>query len=185
MEENNENSLKQQNDILRIAVLGPESTGKSTLSEQLAIHYKTIWMPEYAREYLKNKADSYNLEDILKIAQHQLQLEKNNFSNAKKIIFADTELIIAKVWCEAVYKICPDWISKNMIQNKYDFYLLTYPDIPWEPDPLRENPHRRDFFFRWYEQELKNMNAQYAIIKGFGKDRLQNSISAIDHFLKK
>jgi NadR type nicotinamide-nucleotide adenylyltransferase len=173
---------KNDYNIIRIALIGPESTSKSTLSKELAKHYKTVWVKEYAREYLKTINRKYVLDDILQIAQEQFRLEQKLLSRAYQYIFVDTELIISKVWCEDVFKTCPDWINENIIKNKYDLYLLTYPDLPWEADPLRENPNRREFFFNWYEKELKTINANYAIIKGVGEERLKNSIEVIEKF---
>ena len=172
--------MAQKTDIIRIALIGPESTAKSKLSVGLAKYYKTIGIPEYARNYLKNREKNYTLDDILIISKAQLNMEQQSLSKANTFIFADTELIISKVWCEDVFKTCPEWISENSIKNKYDLYLLTYPDLQWKQDVLRENPHRRQFFFDWYERELKNINAHYVIIKGEGAARLKNCIEAID-----
>ena len=177
--------MAQETDIIRIALIGPESTAKSTLSEDLAKYYKTIWIPEYARKYLKNREKKYTQDDILIIAKAQLNQEQQSMSKANTFIFADTELIISKVWCEDVFKTCPEWISENSIKMKYDLYLLTSPDLQWKEDVLRENPHRRQFFFDWYERELKNINANYVIIKGEGDARLKNCIEAIDLFYNK
>ena len=171
---------KKTDQIIRIALIGPESTAKSTLSEQLAGHYKTVWVQEYSREYLQQINRKYTLEDVLKIAQQQLELENRLIKKANRFIFADTELIVSKVWCEDVFNISPDWITKNILPTKYDLYLLTAPDLPWQEDPVRENPHRREFFFNWYESELKAINARYVVINGIGEMRLQNAIDAID-----
>jgi NadR type nicotinamide-nucleotide adenylyltransferase len=168
--------------VIRIALIGPESTAKSTLSEMLANHYNTVWVKEYSREYLKT-ASRYKLADILEIAKAQLANENKLIKKANKLLFADTELIISKVWCEDVFKTCPEWINKNILPNKYDLYLLTYPDLEWEHDPLRENPHRRQFFFNWYESELQSIHAKYKIIKGKNEERLKNAIKAIEKFI--
>ncbi|MGQ0828617.1 MAG: AAA family ATPase [Bacteroidota bacterium] len=171
---------KEINSIIRIALIGPESTAKTTLSENLANHYKTVLVKEYAREYLSNLHRKYNINDILTIAKEQLKHEQQLLLQANKFIFVDTELILAKVWCEDLFNTCPDWILKNILNYQYDLYLLTFPDIPWEEDPLRENPHRRELLFNWYEKELKKINANYAIIKGVGRSRLDNCISIIE-----
>lgn len=171
---------KQTQGVIRIALIGPESTAKSTLAESLAKHYNTMWVQEYSREYLASIDRKYTLDDIVIIAKEQLKREQKISTVANKFIFADTELLLSKVWCEDVFKTCPDWISENIISYKYDFYLLTNPDIPWEEDVVRENPHRRTFFFDWYERELKAINANYTVIKGQGKERLQNCIEAIE-----
>lgn len=176
--------MEKKNDhIIRIALLGPESTGKSTLSEQLAKHYNTVWVKECAREYLSKINRKYTLDDVLKIAETQLWQEQESLSSANKFIFADTELIISKVWCEDVFNTCPKWILQNIKDHKYDLYLLTYPDLRWEKDPLRENPNRRYFFFNWYERELIKINATYSIIRGTDTVRLQNALEQIEKFL--
>ncbi|MDF2438242.1 MAG: putative ATPase/kinase involved in metabolism [Bacteroidota bacterium] len=168
--------------IIRIALIGPESTAKSTLSEHLAKHYNTVWVKEYSREYLQS-VDNYTLADVLVIAQRQLETENELLKKANQCIFADTELIISKVWCLDVFKTCPQWIENNILPNKYDLYLLTFPDLEWEKDPLRENPYRREFFFNWYEKELKQIDATYTIIKGKNIERLNNAINAIENFI--
>ncbi|MCK6648315.1 MAG: AAA family ATPase [Bacteroidia bacterium] len=168
--------------VKRIALLGPESTAKSTLSEQLALHYHTQWVKEQAREYLSKINRKYTLEDIVTISQEQLAIEQQLIPHSKELIFVDTEFINAKVWCLDVFKTCPKYISGNITEHPYDLYLLTYPDLPWEPDPLRENPNRRDFFFNWYEQELKEIKAQYAIIKGLGAERFSQALTAVENF---
>jgi NadR type nicotinamide-nucleotide adenylyltransferase len=177
--------MEKKNDIVRIALTGPESTAKSTLSEALAAHYNTVWVKEHAREYLGALNRKYTLEDIVNISKEQLRREKELLRTANKLLFSDTELILAKVWCEDLFNTCPDWISENLIANKYDLYLLTSPDLPWEEDPLRENPHRREFLFDWYERELKSINANYAVISGQGEARLQNCIEVIENFLSR
>ena len=174
---------KETNSVIRVALIGPESTSKSTLSEALAKHYNTLWIQEYAREYLSKINRKYTIDDIVAIAKEQLFQEQQLIKKANRIIFIDTELIISKVWCEDVFKICPDWISENLIKHQYDLYLLTSPDLPWKEDALRENPHRREFLFEWYEKELKNMNANYEVVKGVGDLRLKNSISLIEKYL--
>ena len=171
---------KNCNPIIRIALIGPESTAKSTLSEALAKHYKTIWVKEYARKYLTSLTRKYTIDDVLQIAKEQLKEELELLPKANKFIFVDTELIISKVWCEDVFKICPVWISENIVKYKYDLYLLCYPDLVWEADVLRENPNRRDYFFNWYEKELKKINANYKIMKGVGEQRLLNCMEAIE-----
>ena len=105
--------------IIRIALIGPESTAKSTLSEQLARHYMTHWVKEYSREYLSKISRKYTLDDILLIAQKQLEQENKLLQTANKFIFADTELILSKVWCEDVFNICPDWINENILPPNF------------------------------------------------------------------
>ncbi len=172
-----------KNNIIRIALIGPESTAKSSLAESLAIKYNTVWVKEHSREYLSKLSGKYSLNDVLTIAKIQLEQEKKALTQANTFLFADTELILSKVWCEDVFHTCPEWILNNITPFKYDFYLLTYPDLPWEADIYRENPNRRLFFFDWYEKELKTINANYSIIKGEKEERFLNCIRAIEKFL--
>lgn len=168
--------------ILRIAVIGPESTGKSTLCKGLAEHFNTLFAPEFARDYMANLHRKYTESDVLHCIAEQINLETSLIKNANNYFFSDTENIMAKVWMEDVYNYCPDWIEKAIQQKPYDLYLLCNTDLPFENDPVRENPLRREFFFRWYESELKKRKLPYAIIKGSGPDRLANAINIIHNF---
>jgi NadR type nicotinamide-nucleotide adenylyltransferase len=176
--------MKKKDRIFRVALTGPESTGKTTLAEALAMHFRTNWVKEHAREYLSGLDRSYSMDDILAIAREQLRQEQTALQNANGLLFSDTELILIKVWSEDVFNDCPDWIRKNILPYRYDLYLLTAPDIEWKYDPLRENPHRREFLFDWYERELKIIGARYSVISGSGKARLENAIRATESFYR-
>lgn len=174
-------SVQQPNDpIKRIAVIGPESTGKSNLCEWLAEHYHTVWVPEYAREYLSVKQHPYTLNDIVEIYSEQYRREKELIRSANGFIFTDTEAIIARVWCEHVFGVCPDEIKDLITDQPYDLYLLTSPDLPWEPDPLRENPGKGDFFFEWYQRLLKEYGYPFGIVSGQGETRYQCAASILE-----
>lgn len=168
--------------IIRIGILGPESTGKSTLAEALALHFQTRWIPEFARKHPAILQRDYTIDDVLYIAQQQLKEEQASLSNCHNFLFIDTELINAKVWCEEVFGSVPEWIQKNLPIHRYDHYLLTFPDLPWVFDPLRENEHRRDYLFDRYKEELNHLNASYSIITGMEEDRLLNAIQAVEKF---
>ncbi|MEI6488280.1 MAG: ATP-binding protein [Bacteroidota bacterium] len=174
---------KKDKHVKRIALLGPECTAKSTLSEALAKHFNTVWVPEYARSYLAPLTRKYTPGDIIEISKVQIEQERIAIEKANKYIFVDTELIISKVWCLDVFNTCPEWITSTLLKTKFDLYLLTYPDLPWEEDVLRENPLRREYLFDWYEKELIEISANYAIIKGRGYARLENCIKAINQLL--
>jgi NadR type nicotinamide-nucleotide adenylyltransferase len=173
------------NNIIRVAFIGPESTAKSTLSEQLALHYTTVWVKEYARGFLPSLNRKYTIDDIIHIAKQQEENENTLLKKANKIIFCDTEFINLKVWCIDVFQYCPEMISQKIKARQYDLYLLTSPDIEWQSDPVRENPNRRDYFFDWYKKELNLIQATYEIIKGANEERLNNCIQAVDSLLKK
>ena len=125
----------------KIVIIGPECTGKSTLSQNLAEHYKTTWCPEFAREYLREKGSDYSFEDLLNIATGQLELEDNLLTQAKNdYYFIDTDMYVMKVWCEVAFQNVHTWILKQIAARQYDFYLLCDIDLPWEQDGLREYP---------------------------------------------
>ena len=166
-------------ELFRVALIGPESTGKSTICEELAKYFNTKWVHEYARDYLSKLNRRYTKEDIIYCAKKQLAIEAELESDANKILFSDTELINYKVWLLDVFGECPDWIEKEIINKKYSLYLLTNPDIPFVDDSVRENPYRRDYFYEWYKAELEKRNFPFEIIKGTGVERITNAIQIV------
>lgn len=169
--------------ILKIALTGPESTGKTTLAEQLARHYNTLWVPERARSYLEELKKPYKEKDLLEIARQQMALEDELTPKANRLIFCDTELIVMKIWSQVKYGHVHTWILEEMQKKRYDHYLLLSPDLPWEPDPQREHPHLREQMFRLYQGELKFLKRTFSIIQGEGEDRLKSAIKAVDKLL--
>lgn len=167
----------------KVAVIGPECTGKSSLSAFLADHFGTKWIPEYAREYLDNLGRPYEQHDLLAIARGQLALEDKVAETASDLLICDTNLYVIKVWSEYKYGTCDPEILDHIEKRKYDLYLLTYIDLPWTPDPLREHPHKREELFYIYETEMKNQSVPFVIIKGEGNQRYQSAIQAIEKFL--
>ena len=166
--------------LRRIAVIGPESTGKSELCEKLADIYKTNYVREYAREYLTNLHRKYNHSDILEIYKTQYLQETEMIKSSNRFIFVDTEFIIAKVWSENSFQITTPYFEEMIESAPYDFYLLTAPDLPWEFDELRENPGKGDFFFKWYIQILDTHHLNYGIVSGIGDKRVENAIAIIE-----
>jgi len=167
--------------MLKIAILGPESTGKTVLAEQLAAYFKSQWVPEYAREYVEKLASPYGFDDICNIAKRQIQKEKEveNQRTQTNYIFFDTELIITKVWFLYRFGKVPDFLTEQLDSGFFDFYLLCSPDLPWEPDPVREHGEDREFFFNWYKKEIEQTGKPYVIVDGFGIQRLQNALDSL------
>jgi NadR type nicotinamide-nucleotide adenylyltransferase len=166
--------------ILKIAITGTESTGKSTLSKALATHYATVFVPEYARAYLEKLPRKYNYDDILEIAKAQKEEENKLLPLANGLLIADTELLVTKIWCEQVYGKCHTWIIDQLANQHYDLYLLTDIDLPWEYDPLREHPHLREHLFDCYLKEIMNRKWNFRLISGNYEQRTKNAIQAID-----
>lgn len=180
--------------IKAIAIVGPESTGKSELSAALAGHYKTIWVKEFAREYLEGINRPYNYDDLLQIAKGQLKLEEEakhklvssspNSDFKTPPIFCDTNLTVIKVWSEFKYQQCDTWILNQIKTRKYFLHLLTDIDLPWQDDPLREHPQQRRELFNIYYDELINQEADFEIVSGINDERILNAIHIIDSRMK-
>jgi NadR type nicotinamide-nucleotide adenylyltransferase len=168
--------------IRKIAITGPESTGKSILAEQLAEHYHTLWVPEYAREYINHLDRPYNQDDILEIAKGQIRSEVSICRQANELLICDTELIVTKIWSEVKYGNCDPWILEKIAGNNYNLFLLCDIDLPWEDDPQRENPHDREYLFHLYKEELTKRALPFFVISGFGNERLKNAIHVIETF---
>ena len=162
--------------IYKIGIIGPESTGKSTLATYLAHRYNGVLVPEYAREYMEQLAPTYEYtyEDVINIARIQVEhLQKLHSSAAegipngcrRDIVFFDTELIITKVWFLHKFGHCPEFVEQALKAYPMDVYLLCYPDMEWEPDPVRENPDIREYLFDWYQKEIETLNIPYYIIR--------------------
>ena len=180
--------------IKRIAVIGPESTGKSYLCDQLALHYKSNWAQEYAREYLLVHGTHYTYEDLYKIALGQirneeeavLQLNSGDYNkNAVVPLFADTDLYVIKVWSEFVFNKCDNRILKMIAARHYDMYLLCNIDLPWIADELREYPdlETRKKLFHYYKDCLVQQHVPWAIISGGYDERLAVAIESISAML--
>ncbi len=169
--------------LKRIAITGPECTGKSWLAKQLSDYYHTVWVPEYSVEYLQQKGTDYSLDDILKIARGQLSAEDKLAAKAKGFLFCDTDLIVNKIWSKIVFDEVHEWIDSMVIEHRYDLYLLCYPDLEWQPSPFRENPTNREYLFGLYEDELKNQGFPYRIVTGLGDERLKNAVNFVDKLL--
>lgn len=167
--------------IKKIAIVGPESTGKTTLARQLAERYNTQWVPEFARQYLKELNREYQREDLLNIAKGQLNNEKVLEANANSLLICDTNLVVIKVWSEYKYGTLDEWIQNQIDQRNYDFYLLTSYDIPWVYDVQRENPNNRKFLFDQYESFLIDNKLPYMVIKGSRKERMKQAIEIISN----
>lgn len=171
--------------IKKISITGPESTGKSWLCEKLAKKYNTIWVPEYAREYLNKLDRKYKFDDIEIIAKKQLEIENSLLEKANKYIFVDTDFLVTKIWSEFVFNKCSKWITEKYFSHKYDLYLLCDIDLPWQYDPQREHPHLRNELFEIYLKELNNLNCNFKIVSGINYKRLYCAVNYIDNENKK
>lgn len=150
------------------------------MAKALANHYNTIWVPEVARDYLANLGREYDYDDILTIAKKQIEKENKLAITANGLLFCDTDLIVTKIWCEYKYGRCHSWILEQIEKQKYDLYLLTNIDLPWQPDPLREHPDNRKEIFELYLEELKQRKMPFEIVSGMGSNRINSAIQKLN-----
>jgi NadR type nicotinamide-nucleotide adenylyltransferase len=186
--------------LKKIVIIGPESTGKTTLCTQLSDYYKTSWVKEYAREYLLTNGIEYTFENLLDIAKGQIDGEElvtqsqalsvqhlvpGSTISEGSLVFIDTDMYVMKVWCEFVFDKCHHWILNTIVDRKYDLYLLCNVDLPWVKDKLREYPDlvSRKKLYHYYKDIMVNQQVPWIDISGNYEERLQKAIDAVNKFL--
>lgn len=176
--------------IKKFVIIGPESTGKSTLSQNLADHFKTEWVREYAREYLEKNGTEYTFENLFEIAKGQLigedeAVKRLEESKAANTLIIDTDMYVIKVWSEFVFNKCDNRVLSEITKRKYDGYILCNTDVPWVIDNLREYPdlETRERLFHFYKEELSEQKTPWVIIKGNYEVRTQLAIDFINGLL--
>jgi NadR type nicotinamide-nucleotide adenylyltransferase len=163
----------------RIAITGPECTGKTMLAQQLAAQYKTVWVREYAREYLDGLSRRYEYDDIIQIARGQVRDEDRLAAQATGFLFCDTCLLVCKVWSLVRFGRVDAWITEMIEARPYDLYILPQPDIEWTADTLRENPADRWDLLERYRDELKALGRPWIEVSGSPGERVNRAIAAL------
>lgn len=184
-----EKNLKQESsEIIKIALFGPESTGKTTLAKQLAEHFETVWTPEFARDYLQEKwnktAQICDVNDMLPIAYGQTKLENDSLLQANKYLFCDTNLMVTKVFSEVYYKFCDPVLDKAAKKHKYDLIFLTDIDVPWEKDDLRDKAEGRESVFAVFKQTLVKHDRPFITLSGNEETRLKKAVAIVNDLEK-
>jgi len=172
-----EKDLRQQKTtIIKIALFGPESTGKTTLAKQLADYYETEWVPEFARDYLQEKWEENKhicvADDMMPIAYGQTALENEKLANANKYLFCDTNLMVTKVFSEMYYGFCDPLLNEAALKHEYDLFFLTDIDVPWEKDDIRDTPEGRETVFSVFKQTLIDTKKPFITLSGDKETRL-------------
>ena len=170
-------------EIKKIAIVGPESTGKSTMSAYLAEHYHTAWVPEFARGYCEKLTAAPTWQDEINMFNGQIALEQEFLPQANRILICDTTFITVKIWSDHTFGKSPQEVLDELPKHTYDLYLLLNIDLPWQDDPLRDFPHMREHFMAVWYKELDELKANHVLITGSDAERYQNAVNAIDGFL--
>jgi NadR type nicotinamide-nucleotide adenylyltransferase len=169
--------------LKKVAIIGPECTGKTELSHFLASHFKTEWVPEYARAFLNKLNRPYEKSDLTKIAHGQVRMEEEWMQNAQRVLICDTNLTVLRVWSIEKFGDCDPEIEHAMATRHYDLLLLTNIDIPWEDDPQREHPGKREYFWNIYRSEAAKSKIPTVEISGPREERRKKAIEAIEKIL--
>jgi nicotinamide riboside kinase len=173
--------------MIRIAITGPESSGKSTLAEMLSKNLNACLVEEFAREYFSNRIyklnrPPYKIEDVIFIGQHQYQRNLGQDCD-NHIIVCDTEMNVIKVWCEDKFGYCPNEIQLLWNQQHFDYLFLCTPEFPWKSDSLREDENRRELLYSKYLSTLISSTLPYHILKGNQEERLTTALNIINPLL--
>ena len=169
--------------IRKVVVIGPECTGKSDLSHFLAAHFKTSCVDEYARAYIAKLGKPYEQSDLTKIAHGQLRMEDEWLNETNRVMICDTNAIVIKIWSQFKYGNVEHEILKQIADHHYDLYLLTYVDVPWENDPQREHPDKREYFWDLFKKEIEQTGVPFVEIKGSREARQATAVAAIEKLL--
>ena len=162
-----------------ISIVGPESSGKTTLAQALAHRFHAPWVEEYARAYLSGRL-AYDETDLDTIAKGQLALEESALKKAPPVLVLDTDMLVIQVWWREKYGEAPAWVEAAIRAQRDRAYLLARPDLPWEPDPLRESQYDRERLFEVYRVALADRGAAFGIVGGAGQARLRSALKSLE-----
>ena len=166
--------------MYRIAITGPESSGKTTLAIALSKHLKSNWVPEFAREYLTKTKGEYEQKDLLEILTGQLASEEKATLLNPPYLICDSDPLVLWVWSKVKYAEVNIEIDQAWKNHHYDLYLLLSPDVEWKNDPLRENKENREDLFLIYLEQLKLEKKPFVIIKGEKDKRFDLALKALE-----
>ena len=167
----------------RVVLTGSESTGKTTLTADLARHYDAVWVPEYVRSYAAWKGSPLDAGDVEPIALAQMAVQDAALLRARGLLLLDTDLLSTAVYARHYYGWCPDWVTQAVLARRADLYLLCDIDIPWAADPQRDRPHEREQLQGLFDAALRSRHFPVIRIRGSRQERFHAARTAIDALL--
>ena len=174
----------QAENRVRVVVTGPESSGKTTLTLELAERLNIPFALEYSRVYIAEHGPEYEYDTLLTMAREHLVYQREQVPEAAPIGLFDTDLTNYKIWCQEAFGRCHDELLKWEKAESDHVYLLCAPDIEWESDPLREHEGQRDYLFELHVQEIQRLGRPYSIVRGLGDARLESAVEGVQHLVK-
>lgn len=168
----------------RVCIFGPESTGKSTLTKNLAEHFRTCFVPEYARTHLEPRNGDVHPADMEMIARGQMASEDALVRNANRLLFCDTDLLTTCIWSQWLFKSCAAWIQEEASKRSYDMYLVTDVDVPWVQDTVRYLPTERRSFLDRCIETLEQHNRPWTLLSGSWDERFAKAVAVTESLLR-
>lgn len=165
--------------LTKIALVGPECTGKTTLAQALSEQWGEPYVPEFSREYLEHLGRNYNQDDLLEIAKGQLEKEYEIAEDANRFLICDTNTLVVKIWAEVRFGRAQNWIERQFLEKPYQLYVLCGYDIPWEEDPLRENPDERPELHDLYKKALVRAGKRFIEVNGTVEERKKKIMTTL------
>ena len=169
------------NTVQRVAILGAESSGKSTLTPALAAHYCTVWVPEYLREFVATNARVPAEDDQFGIARTQLEREDAAALKASRFLFCDTTPLMTAVYSRWYWGRVDAQLALLERRHDYAFTIVTAPDSPWEADGLqRDSEAVRQAVHKLLLDVLAEREIPYLLVSGSLQQRMLQAATLLD-----
>lgn len=169
--------------LTRICLIGAESTGKSELAQELAAQYRTVSVPEFAREYALRVSRQIDYFDVFPIARGQIANEDRVLASARGIVFLDTDLLSTVAYSRYYFSVCPEWIEQTARARLADLYLYLNVDVPFVDDRARDLRAHREEVHQEFQRTLDEFGARYVLISGSWEERRSKAVDAARTFV--